>query len=368
MNKQTESTTNASGFSVPGKTPGRNRTRGKRILAPVILAVLALSQLIALGPVTQAEGQDLESATTCQDVRLQVSLQEGQPAIYQVAGKLCYKRNRNGVVQLLVSGATYGHTYWDFPLYSQFYSYVRALTGAGFATFNFDRIGIGDSSHPPADQDTIEAGAWVIHQVVQALRDGRIGAFSKVILVGHSLGSGLALSEQAHYGDADGLILSGFLHAFGPGFAQIPSILYPAQNDPRFASANLPDGYFTTLPGSRPAFYYTPLADANVISLDEATKETISLGEINTFPPLVPSPVDAQSIHVPVLIVIGGNDNVFCTPPQCAEAQAEAALYPADANVEVRVVPGSGHDLNLHYTAPAFFVIAAEWSSRHFGK
>jgi len=79
-------------------------------------------------------------------------------------------------------------------------------------------------------------------------------------------------------------------------------------------------------------------------------------------------PSDAQSIHVPVLIAIGSNDNVFCTPPECPEAQAEAAYYPADANVEVRVLPGSGHDLNLHYTAPAFFLMAAEWSARHFGR
>jgi pimeloyl-ACP methyl ester carboxylesterase len=268
---------------------------------------------------------------------------------------------------LLLSGATYGHVYWDFPLNSPLYSYVQALTAAGNATFNIDRIGIGASDHPPADQVTIQAGAWVAHQIVQALRDGRIGTFSKVILVGHSLGSGIALSEQATYGDANGLILTGFLHAFGPGFAEVPQLIYPAQNDPRFSSQNLPAGYFTTLPGVRKAFYFTPLADPAVIATDESTKETITIGEINTFVPLVAPPGDAPSVHVPVLFVIGSNDNIFCTPPQCSEAQSEAALYPADASVEVRIVPGSGHDLSLHFTAPIFFLIAAEWSSRHFG-
>src|SRR5215470_9671799 len=365
MNKQSKS--NVINQNVPGRAPDGSHNLGKkRLLAPVILALMTLGQLLTLGPTATAQVDTLAAATTCQNVQLQVSLADGQPASYQVTGQLCYKKNGNNIVQLLVSGATYGHTYWDFPLNSQFYSYVRALTGAGYATFNFDRIGIGDSDHPPADQTTIEADAWVVHQVVQALRDGRIGSFSRVILVGHSLGSGISLSEQAKYGDADGLILSGFLHAFGPGFAQVPTILYPAQLDPRFASENLPDGYFTTLPGSRPLFYYTPLADPNVITVDEANKETITIGEINTFPPLVLSPSDAQSIHVPVLIAIGSNDNVFCTPPQCAEAQSEASWYPADASVEVRVLPGSGHDLNLHYTAPAFFVIAAEWSIHHF--
>jgi len=367
MNTQSKSITSSQKTPVKGSSGNRWLVSNK-VLAPAFLALLTVGHLLTTGAQASVQAQELDSAITCQQVRLAVSLQEGQPATYQVTGQLCYKRNRNNIVHLLVSGATYGHVYWDFPVHPEFYSYVRALTGAGYATFNFDRIGIGDSDHPPADQTTIGADAWVVHQVLQALRDGRIGSFSKVILVGHSLGSGISLSEQAKYGDADGLILSGFLHAFGPGFAQVPTILYPAQLDPRFASENLPDGYFTTLPGSRPLFYFTPLADPNVITVDEANKETITIGEINTFPPLVLSPSDSQSIHVPVLVAIGANDNVFCTPPQCGEAQSEASWYPADTNLEVRVLPGSGHDLNLHYTAPAFFLMAAEWSVRHFGR
>src|SRR5262249_22185446 len=307
MNTQSKYITNNS--HNPPAASHRHRT--KKALAWLILALSALGQLLTLGTASSAPAQELESQITCQQVTLPVSLQEGQPATYQIAGQLCYQRNRKNIVHLLVSGATYSHVYWDFPVRSQLYSYVRALTRAGYATFNFDRIGIGDSDHPPADQTTIEAGAWVVHQIVQALRDGRIGSFSTVVLVGHSLGSGIALSEQARYGDANGIILSGFLHAFGPGFAQVPSILYPAQMDPRFANRNIPDGYLTTLTGSRPLFYFTPLADPDVIALDESTKETITLGEINTFPPLVVPPSDAQSIHVPVLIAIGSNDNVF---------------------------------------------------------
>ncbi|HKQ73089.1 MAG TPA: alpha/beta hydrolase [Blastocatellia bacterium] len=332
-----------------------------------LLALVIISQLTVGGSEVSAQTEGLNPAVKCQEVRLPVSLQEGQPGNYEVVGKLCFKGNGKKVAHLLLHGATYSNAYWDFPLLPQFYSYVRSLTNAGYATLNIDRIGIGASSRPPADQVTIQANAFVVHQLVQALRDGRIGSFSKVILVGHSLGSGIALSAQAQYGDANGLILTGFLHAMGPGFAEIPNMIYPAQLDPRFASQNLPDGYFTTIPGTRPGFYYTPVADPNVIDRDEQTKETITLGEINTFPPLVLSPVDAQSIHVPVLYVIGNRDNVFCTPPQCSEAQIESSYYPGDAHVEVRVLPGTGHSLNLHFTAPAFFAIAREWSDRYFG-
>jgi len=366
MNIQFKSNTPNDG--APGRLAAGARPLGnQRLLRLALIALVISSQLTIGGSRVSAQTEALSPAVTCQGVRLPVSLQEGQPANYEVVGKLCFKPNGKNVVHLLLSGATYGAVYWDFPLLPEFYSYVRSLTSAGYATLNIDRIGIGESSHPPADQVTIQANAFVVHQLVQALRDGRIGSFSKVILVGHSLGSGIALSEQAQYGDVNGLILSGFLHATGPGFAEVPTLVYPAQNDPRFASKNLPDGYFTTIPGKRSAFYFEPVADPNVIARDEQTKETITLGEINTFPPLVLSPTDTQSIHVPVLFVIGSRDNVFCTPPLCSEARLEPGFYPADAQVEVRVLPGTGHDLNLHFTAPVFFGIAREWSDRRFG-
>jgi pimeloyl-ACP methyl ester carboxylesterase len=366
MNIQLKS--NRPGDGAPGRlTAGTRPPSNYRRLGLALLALVIISQLNAGGSRVSAQTETLSPNLTCRIVRLPVSLQEGQPANYEVVGKLCFKPNGKKVVHLLLSGATYGNVYWDFPLLPEFYSYVRSLTSAGYATLNIDRVGIGGSSRPPADQVTIQANAFVVHQLVQALHDGRIGSFSKVILVGHSLGSGIALSEQAQYGDANGLILTGFLHATGPGFAEVPTLVYPAQLDPRFASQNLPDGYFTTIPGKRSAFYFEPVADPNVIARDEQTKETITLGEINTFPPLVLSPTDAQSIHVPVLFVMGSRDNVFCTPPQCSEARLEPSFYPADAQVEVRVLPGTGHDLNLHFTAPVFFGIAREWSDRNFG-
>jgi pimeloyl-ACP methyl ester carboxylesterase len=350
----------------PGRLGMRLAGKGMR-LRLALVAVGIISQLTVGSSVASGQTNALKPAVTCQQIRMAVSLQDGQPANYEVNGRLCFKQNNNNVVHLLLSGATYGNVYWDFPLFPEIYSYVQSLTTAGYATLNIDRIGIGASSHPAADQVTIQAAAFVAHQLVQALRDGRIGSFSKVVLVGHSLGSAIALSEQAQFGDADGLVLTGFLHATGPEFAQVPNLVYPAQIDPRFASQNLPDGYFTTIPGARSAFYFTPVADPNIIARDEQTKETLTPGEINTFPPLVVSPTDAQSIHVPVLFVIGSQDNVFCTPPLCSEARLEAGLYPADAQVEVRVLPVTGHSINLHFTAPAFFAIAREWSDRKFG-
>jgi pimeloyl-ACP methyl ester carboxylesterase len=330
-------------------------------------ALFFTSQILMGNLVISAQAVTSNSKLICQESRLAVALAAGQPADYEVAGRLCYKPNRKNIVHLLISGGTEGHTYWDFPLQPERYSYVRALTNAGYATFNFDRIGIGESDHPPADQVTIEANAFVVHQIVQALRDGRLGAFAKIILVGHSLGSGIAMVEAGQYSDVDGVILTGFLHAAGPAFASLGPIIYPAKNDPRFAGQNIPDGYLTTLPGTRSLIFWAPNVEPEVMAVEELFKETITTGELNTFPPLVFSPNNAQGIQAPVLIVIGQYDNIFCTPPQCPEAQVEATYYAPEAQVEVRVIPRGGHALNLHRNAPSVFATVIEWSNRRFG-
>lgn len=174
----------------------------------------------------------LNPPTLCSDVEFFVTLAPGDPATHRVVGQLCAKPSlRRRVIHVLVSGATYGHVYWDFPLRPGQYSYVKALTDAGYATLNLDRIGIGQSDHPPAAQVTIESNAFVRHQIVQTLREGSLTrfSFSKVILVAHSLGSGIALVEASTYADVDGVVATGFLHTFGPAFGAVPAVLYPAQ-------------------------------------------------------------------------------------------------------------------------------------------
>jgi hypothetical protein len=65
--------------------------------------------------------------------------------------------------------------------------------------------------------------------------------------------------------------------------------------------------------------------------------------------------------------VIGQYDDLFCTPPQCPEAQVEPSYYSSDAQVEVKVIPNAGHMLNLRRNAPSVFATVLEWSNRRFG-
>jgi len=72
---------------------------------------------------------------------------------------------------------------------------------------------------------------------------------------------------------------------------------------------------------------------------------------------------------VPVLVVVGASDNIFCagvTAYNCASAASvrsfEAQYYAPAAHLKVVVIPGTGHDLALSTTAPLADAAMIGWS------
>ncbi len=337
----------------------------------VLMVAAVVSTSIPQAPAAAGRG----STVKCRDHRVPVALARGEPARFSVATTLCVPTNAGTpTVHLLLAGASYGRVYWDFPYRPETYSYVRSLTRAGYATLNVDRIGIGRSSRPPAEDVTIESNAYVAHQLVSALRRGRIGgvAFTRVISVGHSVGSGIAWVEAARYTDVDGVIITDAMHTPASGLWLGIASFYPGQVDPRFDSQDLPPGYMTTLPGRRGAiFYYEPGADPKVIARDEATKETVTAAELATLA-LSADPSVSSSIKVPVLSVVGEFDKNFCDIP-CSDPTSpaparESEYYAQQACLEIFIAPRAGHDINLHRSAPVWYRKAIEWSARRVGR
>lgn len=344
----------------------------KRLLGTVTALICVLGTTLWAAPVAAGPG-----TTRCQDETLPVTL-PADPTIYHVYGQLCWQGTLAGkTVQLLSSGVTYDHTYWDFPLAPQRYSYVWSAVDAGYATFNIDRLGVGQSDHPPADSLTVPAEGDVNHQIVQALRHGGLAgtAFPKVIAVGHSLGAGISIYEAGTYADVDGVIVTGLLHALNTdsnnGFF---AIIYTAAEDPKFATAGLPPGYLTTRPGGRAFFYNTGYADPAVIATDEQLKQTTTGGELGTFG-LSFDPTLSQQVHVPVLVVIGQQDFAFCNETlsgfSCANSAAvfarESFAYATQSCLETYVLASSGHDIDLHPDAHFWFEQASSWANRRIG-
>ncbi|HEY5668260.1 MAG TPA: alpha/beta hydrolase [Candidatus Saccharimonadales bacterium] len=331
---------------------------------------LASCPLTLTAPAYAGSPTDLPGNSTCQNLQIPVALNDGEATNYTISGTYCTPRHWAGNqqrVDVLIHGGTYSQSYWDFPAGQQ-YSYVFRTLQAGRATFAYDQIGTGTSSHPLSTSVTANGAAYVAHQVVQHFRSTGKG----VNIVGHSIGAYLAIREAGTYHDVDAVVVTGALHVpevLPTVGAEFNADMYPATSDPLFAGQNLDAGYLTTTPGTRASLFYdTRFADAKVITADEAHKAFMSatlaydtLADLAT-----PAAYNiSQSVTAPVLIIVGANDSVMCTAGvDCSRAgilARERAFFPNAASLSAISVANTGHDLTLHYSAPYSFGLINSW-------
>lgn len=337
-------------------------------LLPVLAAVLALT---SLAPAASAAG------VQCSLTTLPVAGPTG-PAT--VSGQLCTPAGSNpATIQLLVHGGTYNRAYWDLPGVPESYSYQRNMAREGRSTFAVDRLGTGASTRPPSLPMLISVEARALHDVVTHLRSGSVGgtAYQKVIIVGHSVGSGIVAMEAATYHDVDGVILTGMTH-----MPNVPALtlgaalgLQPVFLDNVLAHLSSDPLYFTTRPGARTGLFYA-MNDAEqiVVDADEATKDQVSvpgMGTVAVFGIVLPTTL---GINVPVFQAVGTQDVLFCgllALRDCSDANSlraqEAPYYSSAARLETYVLPGAGHSLALHRNAEDYRDATRAWLSFQFG-
>lgn len=280
-------------------------------------------------------------------VRLDVTAPGGT---WQLAGDLYLPAGgQPDTVQVLLSGLTYDRRYWLVPGTG---NYVRHMVDDGHAVLALDRIGTGGSSHPPAGEVTVQANVDTLHELVLALRAGIAGLrpFARVIAVGHSLGTGIAVIGAAQYRDFDALVLTGLTHTLGPLYPDAVTSLEPA--------TGLPEGYLTTQPGKRSVIYeYDGGVDPEQSEYHEATKSTVTFGEGSTVDEIYRLE-HAAAVDVPVLLVAGGEDRLFTDPGK------EPGFYPGAPDFELVVVPDAAHSINVHRTAHLWFAAASRQLAR----
>src|SRR5690348_6086058 len=98
-----------------------NRRHARRRAA--ITAAILMGGLFAAVPAAVAAARPT-SGLTCSAHTLNVAITDPGPADQSIWGQLCYRANRPpSTVQLLLSGITYTHLYWDFPYGDGRYSY-----------------------------------------------------------------------------------------------------------------------------------------------------------------------------------------------------------------------------------------------------
>ena len=268
-------------------------------------------------------GAEISSRVTlrCVTDGVPVALGPGRPADQRIVVELCGAAPGR-VVQVLMSGATYGPTTWDLPYQPERYSYVRAMNEAGIATLNVTRLGMAGSSHPHSSEVTTDSQIHIFSQLIDAVRGGRFGvAFDKVVIVGHSYGGVIAYGVgNRHAGKVDGVIIAGLQHEFDPAFLREFWGNLHSANEEGGRFANLDDGYLTSRPGQRHTFYRQDQVDPKIIEMDEATKETFTREDARTFPPVMG---ESEGITAPVLVLSSS-----------APAQAER-LVQADLRITI---------------------------------
>lgn len=360
----------------------------RALAASLTLAVAAATVVVAAGVAVAvtaraayADGTD-PSWAVCSQHSVPVTISASDPTVYHVAGRLCLRDNAERgmkTVELMVSGMTYDHNYFNSGYQPNTYSYVYAATSRGYSTFNIDRLGVGQSDKPAADLVTVQTHAYVLTQIIQKLRTGAIGgrAFTTVVGIGHSLGVGILQYLAGTYTDRsmtpDYLILSGWMHQ-GPATAGIlfGTSLYDAVSDPMFVSAGLPPGYQTTRPNTRTAlFYNTPYSETAMITLDEQTKQTGTAGERVSLLAVRASGV-TLNITVPVLLSVGQYDVLQCDAAAglpcdtAANLKArEAAYFEPRACLAAYAVIGAGHSVNLQQKARDSYNYHHTWLDRY---
>ncbi|GLW66946.1 alpha/beta hydrolase [Actinomadura rubrobrunea] len=306
-------------------------------------------------------------------VRFPVGPVDGPADAWEVAADLYLPDSPASTVQVLLPGLTYDRRYWTLP---EPYNYAHHLCRAGYAVLAMDRIGTGASTRPPSEQVCTDNHVHVLHQIVQALRKGEHTdvAFDRVITVGHSYGSGIAIVEAARHQDVDGVVVSGMLHATTPLYEKVRAFFHHASEDPILAPKAPPGGwpewYMTQRPGYRARMLeHADTIDPEISAHNEQIKATATLGEGESLP-MTYEAAYSRAIKVPVLVVVGEHDALFGGegagfPPETAAVHAfEESFYAPEARLETHVLPGAGHSLNLHRNATDWFEIVRKWADR----
>ncbi|MFD3839039.1 alpha/beta hydrolase [Streptomyces sp. NPDC058642] len=291
-----------------------------------------------------------------------------------IAGRLLVPEQGADTVQVLIPGLTYDRRYWTLP---GGYDYSAHMLRAGYAVLLLDRLGTGASSRPHGDDVNLDSHAESIHQAVALLRSGTPAGhrFSRVVSVGHSYGSGIALVEAARYADVDGLVITGMLHTTTDFYEKVDKVhdfFHPASQDPLLAGLGAPAEYLTQRPGRRARMLeFAGGIDPELSAHNELIKSTATWGEGNSLPETY-RPEHSRAVKVPVLVVVGEHDALFSSSDVGFAARSEAVhafergYYAPEAQLETHVVPGVGHSLNVHRGAAEFYDLARDWFDRRF--
>ncbi|KZT32869.1 hypothetical protein SISSUDRAFT_1037451 [Sistotremastrum suecicum HHB10207 ss-3] len=326
-------------------------------------------------PATQEALTDFLQQTTSPTLNFPTVLITGSTPLvkkYSISGKLCLPTGKStGTLLFATHGLSFDHTYWEAGGPSSKFNFAASANAAGNAIFYYDRLGIGASSKPDGIKEVQSpVQVEVAHSLVTSIRAGALHqAFSKIIGVGHALGSVTTVGIAAKYPtDFDDIILTGFAGGDNVGILISLGAFGATIASQALKNANTPsNSYFAV--GSfidfQQGFLKYPFFDAATTTTIFNTRGTVTIGELTTL--AIPASAPATDFTGRVLVVTGNNDHFFCAG-NCAETvngvtlpNVAAGLFPAASDFKSIVPLNTGHAINLHQSAPATFAAIQSW-------
>lgn len=303
----------------------------------------------------------------------------------------------NQDVQVLTHGLGTDKSYWDFGGPDSRYNYIRAATKAGYATLHWSRPGTGlSSSGDPYSILQTDVQAAVLVEITRLLRSGELcpelpRPRGRVVHIGYSFGSVLTNVLIAKYpGLSDGVVLTGLSHdfSFSSRYGIATNFHLAKENRPGLWG-NYSSGFLTW--ADELALQYNtlkhPYFDLEVLARAEKEKVPFAVGELLTLG--VPSLV-APDFKGPVLVSLSHfcfvpkqwcssrSDNHILTDtcPQLTTGDCDTTMcggnctsildpaavdFPSSSKFATYLQPNSGHALNMHLNASAYFEVILEF-------
>jgi pimeloyl-ACP methyl ester carboxylesterase len=359
---------------------GLFRSGGPRIVA----ASGVVSLLLLLAPALGAA--PAQAATTVTQVPVSFAVKNVNTSLvpcltdgrsYTIHGTLVLPAGATpSAVTLYAHGLGFGAFFWDFTAVPG-YDYTGYEAAHGHASVIIDRLGYGTSGIPQGLGSCIGGQATILHEIVQDLRHGSYttgavapGAagpvFSRVGLVGHSVGGELVQVEAESFHDVDALGVMDFSDGVFSPFALatfgIDGAGCALGGSPEGPGTQGGYGPFGATASAFDQAMFSGTANPAVVAETNSLRAKDPCGDVLSI--LTGVPIDLLSLHsitVPVAYVWGSQDALFLSP--LPWAQIQEALYSGSPHVTNIELAGSGHAVTLGAQAPQLQQAMDGWLS-----
>ncbi|KAL4733972.1 Alpha/beta hydrolase family-domain-containing protein [Aspergillus similis] len=301
---------------------------------------------------------------------------------FAISAQLCVPRasNKAGILQIATHGFGFDKRYWDAELHPDKYSYVDAALNAGYSILTYDRLSVGHSDKPDAYEVVqVPVETEILKELAVLARSGalaekassiRVPSFDKVVLVGHSYGSGLTIAVLATYPSiADGAVSTGLIPntQFGVAGQRAFGLEYAPASDPsRFGDRG--SGYLVqnTESSLQQIFFKKGFFEPELLKYANGIKETGTAGEFVSFPAALAVP--AAGFKGPILFALAEYDMGTCLGDCKGMYDLKTLrdeMFPHAGDVSVHIQPGSGHALTMHVNATGHYEAIFAYLAEH---